>query len=215
MPGLFDWHEARNATFSVETNGCLRQAPVFRLPCSVNYRIIGCRRSQTLFIQSISSHKFPLPFSLLSAVCVVVLWSRWPSPCVFTFSSDLSSATSGEPNTNWTVTIHRPLFFHTAAKPALSSPRPRRSSEDGCPPDFSFSFSSCSHRALLHVLLYSHFIPHLTSFRFASQKHQHGSKNASWKMKKLQKTLQRGTNRQCLGGVLFIISVKVKFSLVP
>lgn len=30
-----------------------------------------------------------------------------------------------------------------------------------------------------------------------------------------KKALQRGTNRQCLGGVLFIISVKVKFSLVP
>lgn len=49
-------------------------------------------------------------FSPFSAVCVVVLWSCWPPPCVFTFGSDLSSATSGEPNTNWTVTVHRPRF---------------------------------------------------------------------------------------------------------
>lgn len=58
------------------------------------------------FFTRVPIASFPLP-----ALCVAVLWSLWPSPCVFTFGSDLSSATSGEPNTNWTVTIHRlPCF---------------------------------------------------------------------------------------------------------
>lgn len=63
-------------------------------------------------------------FSPFSAVCVVVLWSCWPPPCVFTFGSDLSSATSGEPNTNWTVTVHRPRFGRgRSAGPPLAATR--------------------------------------------------------------------------------------------
>lgn len=52
----------------------------------------------------------PIAFFPLSLQCVWWSWSCWPSPYVFTFSTDLSSATSREPNTNWTVTVHRPLF---------------------------------------------------------------------------------------------------------
>lgn len=83
--------------------------------------IMEPRRWLHMFIKTISSHQFflvaflhhrfhllSLPFSL-SLQCLVVLRSDWPQPCVFTFFSDLASVTSGERNTNWIVTIHRPV----------------------------------------------------------------------------------------------------------
>ena len=120
MPGLLIGTRRGVPLFSGKQQSSLA-ACVSKLPCSVNYRIIGCRRLQTLFIQSISSHKFPLPFPV-SLLCV--RWSCDPADPRHVFSLwALISALRPAGNQYKLNSNHsQAALFHTAVKPALSSP---------------------------------------------------------------------------------------------
>lgn len=149
-----------------------------------------------------SSHCLFPPFP---AVCVVVLWSCWPSPCVFTFGSDLSSATSGEPNTNWTVTVHRPLFGR-----GCSAGSPLAATRLLCRPLIP---DPRSLGTWLPIKLPPN-APTGHKRQTTSEKGFRWPQNIQKKRVQAQRKHWKGTDRQCLGGVLFIFSVKVKFSLV-
>lgn len=143
-------------------------------------------------------------FSPFSAVCVVVLWSCWPPPCVFTFGSDLSSATSGEPNTNWTVTVHRPRFGRgRSAGPPLAATRLL------CRPLISTQFGHLTSNKTAPPN-----VPTGHNRQTKSEKSVRWPPNIQKNGVQAQRKHWKGTDRQCLGGVLFVFSVKVKFSLV-
>lgn len=189
--------------FSMKNRRSPSTACISKLPCSVNHGIIGCRRSQNSVYSIQFLSQVPTAFfSPFSAVCVVVLWSCWPSPCVFTFG--LWSQLCDQRGTKYKLNSN-----HSQA--ALWS-WPFRQSPSQLP-------GSAADPRLHRSLGTWHSIKLPPECTNRPQKDKSTSEKASGGLKtsrrvQAQRKHWKGTDCQCLGGVLFIFSVKVKFSLV-